>query len=105
MNVNLHRFCKEYLLVQKIIDELPKEEEEDNDEETGQHASDTESEKIDEEVQDKTSQISASSAVSRYVKQEEPSARPWEQDLKNLADKVEAPIIPGEKEIMPKKSV
>ena len=53
MNVNLHRFRKEYLLVQKTIDELPKEEEEDNDEETGQLASDTESEKVDEEVQGK----------------------------------------------------
>ena len=105
MNVNLHRFRKEYLLVQKTIDELPKEEEEDNDEETGQLASDTESEKVDEEVQDKMSQISASSAVSRYVKQEEPSARPWEQELKNLADNVEAPVIPGEKEMLPKKSV
>ena len=105
MNVNLHRFRKEYLLVQKTIDELPKEEEEDNDEETGQLASDTESEKVDEEVQDKTSQISVSSAVSRYVKQEEPSARPWEQEMKNLSDNVEAPVIPGEKEMLPKKSV
>ena len=81
MNVNLHRFRKEFLHVQNTIDELPKEEEEDNDEETGQIASDTESEKADEEVQEKTSQISVSSAVSRYVKPEEPSVRPWEHEV------------------------
>ena len=81
MNVNLHRFRKEFLHVQKMIDELPKEEEEDNDEETGQIPSDTESEKADDEVQDKTSQISASSAVSHFVKQEETSAQPWEPEV------------------------
>ena len=43
MNVNLHRFRKEFLHVQNTIDELPKEEEEDNDEEAAQIASDTES--------------------------------------------------------------
>ena len=88
-----------------MIDELPKEEEEDNDEETGQIASDTESEKADEEVQDKTSQVSVSSAVSRFVKPEESSAGPWEPEVKNLSDNIGATVIPEDKEILPKKTV
>ena len=43
MNVNLHRFRKEFLHVQNTIAELPKEDEEDNDEAAAQLASDTES--------------------------------------------------------------